>query len=92
MVLATLVLLCAVPQTGDGAKLPAALSVTAFKSTSKDSIVTDTLPSAPEPKVIAAFPPAQQGSPAWLEQIARFLDQLGSDPHSGHPILPLQQK
>lgn len=61
MVLATLVLLCAVPQTGEGAKLPAALSVSAFKSTSKDSIVTDTLPSAPEPKVRSEAEPVLLG-------------------------------
>lgn len=60
MVLAMLVLLCAVPQTDDGAKA-AALSVTAFESTSKDSIATDALPSAPQPKVRSEAEPAPLG-------------------------------
>lgn len=60
MVLATLVLLCAVPQTDDAAKVAAAsnahveqpaLSLTASDSGSKDSTVAAALPSAPEPKV-----------------------------------------
>jgi|SRR5215472_1552480 len=58
MVLATLVLLCAVPLTDDGAKVAAALSVTTFDSTSKGSTVTETLPSAPEPKVRSEAEPA----------------------------------
>lgn len=60
MVLATLVLLCAVPQT-NGAKVSAALSVTAFDGTSKDSIITEALPSAPEPKVRSEAEPAPLG-------------------------------
>src|SRR5215472_11314628 len=58
MVLATLVLLCAAPLTDDGAKVAAALAVTAFDSTSKGSTVTETLPSAPEPKVRSEAEPA----------------------------------
>jgi len=58
MVLATLVLLCAAPLTDDGAKVAAALAVTAFDSTSKDSTVRETLPSAPEPKVRSEAEPA----------------------------------
>ena len=61
MVLATLVLLCAVPQTDDGAKVPAGLSDTAFNRTSKDSVVTEALPSAPEPKVRSEAEPVPLG-------------------------------
>jgi hypothetical protein len=59
MVLATLVLLCAVPQTDDGTKASAALSVTAFDSTSRDS--AEALPSAPEPKLRSEAEPAPLG-------------------------------
>jgi len=58
MVLATLVLLCAVPQTDDGAKVPANLSATDVDSTSKDSTAKEALPSAPEPKVRSEAEPA----------------------------------
>ena len=50
MVLATLVLLCAVPQTENIAEAPAAPSVAAFDNTSNDSTVRGALPRAPEPK------------------------------------------
>ena len=58
MVLAMLVLLCAVPQTDDGAKGPANLSATDVDSTSKDSTAKEALPSAPEPKVRSEAEPA----------------------------------
>ena len=60
MVLATLLLLCAVPQTHDAA----GPSVTAFGSPAKDSIAPAALPSAPEPKVKSEAEPASLGSAA----------------------------
>jgi pimeloyl-ACP methyl ester carboxylesterase len=36
--------------------------------------------SASEPRVIVALPPSQSDSPAYLEQIGRFLDQLHPNP------------
>ena len=50
----------------------------------------DTARSAAEPKTIVELPASQGNGPAYLEQIARFLDQLGPDaqsrPGSGTPL------
>jgi hypothetical protein len=62
MVLATLLLVCAVPH--DAAKVPAAPSVAAFDSTSKDLMVTAALPRAPEPKAKSEAEAASLGSAA----------------------------
>src|SRR5262245_47180678 len=60
MVLATLLLLCAMPQGDEAAKVAAAsnanadgqvLSATVSDSASKDTLTAAALPSAPEPKV-----------------------------------------
>ena len=67
MVLTTLLLLCAVPETHD----VAGPTVTVFESTSKDSIVTAALPSAPEPKVKSEAEPASLGSAAEPFTLAR---------------------
>lgn len=81
MVLATLVLLCAVPQTDDGAKVTAALSVASLDSTSKVSIVTETLPSAPEPKVRSEAEPAPLGLAAEpFEPVRARARRLGESP------------
>src|SRR5215831_6818238 len=74
MVLATLLLLCAVPQGDEGAKAAAAsnanaggqvLSATVSGSATKDSTtVTAALPSAPEPKVKPEAEPAPLRSAA----------------------------
>ena len=81
MVLATLVLLCAVPQTDDGAKVPAGLSDTAFNRTSKDSVVTEALPSAPEPKVRSEAEPVPLGLTAEpFEPVRPRARRLGESP------------
>jgi hypothetical protein len=67
MVLATLLFLCAIPQTDDAAKVAAAananverqtLSAAASDNLSKDTTATAALPSAPEPKVKPEVEPA----------------------------------
>jgi hypothetical protein len=67
MVLATLLLVCAIPQADDAAKAAAAananvdrqtLSLTISDNTAKDSTVAAALPSAPEPKVKPEVEPA----------------------------------
>lgn len=67
MVLATLLLMCAVPQADDVAKVAGAsnangdrqvLSATVSDSAAKDSIAAAVLPSAPEPKVKPEVEPA----------------------------------
>jgi len=73
MVLATLLLLCAVPQADEAAKVAAAsntaiersnLSATASGSVSKDATTAPNLPSAPEPKVKPDAEPAPLRSAA----------------------------
>ena len=73
MVLATLLLLCAMPQSDDAAKVASALNANAdrqvlsarvFDDISKDSTATAVLPSAPEPKVKPAVEPAPLRSAA----------------------------
>jgi hypothetical protein len=73
MVLATLLLLCAVPQADEAAKVAAAanssieradLSPTASGSASKDVTTAANLPSAPEPKVKPEVEPAPLRSAA----------------------------
>lgn len=73
MVLATLLLMCAIPQADNSAKAAAAanpnvsrqtLSVTASDSASKDSTAAAGLPSAPEPKVKPEVEPAPLRSAA----------------------------
>src|SRR5438034_5630521 len=70
MVLAAILWVCALPQTDDLGKFSAALkangarqtlSVTPFDSTSRDSIVREASPSAPELKVKAEAEPAALG-------------------------------
>jgi len=61
MVMAALILLCAVPRTDEVAKATAALSATAFDHT---SILPAALPSAPEPKVTSEAQPASPRSAA----------------------------
>jgi hypothetical protein len=67
MVLATLLLLCAVPQGNEAAKVAAVsnpnadgqvLSATVSDSTTKDTVAAAVLPSAPEPKVKPEVEPA----------------------------------
>src|ERR1700758_5167692 len=73
MVLATLLLLCAMPQGDDAAKVASAsntnadrqvLSASLSDSASKDSTAAAVLPSAPEPKVKPAAEPAPLRSAA----------------------------
>jgi hypothetical protein len=73
MVLATLLLLCPIPQADDAAKVAAAananverqtLSVAASDSISKDSTAAPTLPFTPEPKVTPEVEPAPLRSAA----------------------------
>jgi uncharacterized protein len=53
----------------------------------------ETARSAAEPKAIAALPASQANGPAYLEQISRFLDQLGPKVQTQlGPSVPLQQK
>ena len=56
MVMAALLLLCAVPQSDEVAKAPAAVSATALDHTSTDSVVAAVLPSAPQPKATPEAP------------------------------------
>jgi len=73
MVLATLLLMCAIPQADDAAKVVAAananvqrqiLSVAASDNTSKDLTAAASLPAAPEPKVKAEVEPVALRSAA----------------------------
>lgn len=80
MVLATLLLVFAAPQTDEVAKAPAVLFAKAFNHTSSDSIVTLALPSAPEPKVNSEARPASLRSEAEPLAPVRAAQPTGESP------------
>src|SRR5260370_5710823 len=89
MVLATLLLLCAIPQADDAAKVAAAsnanverqaLSATASDNTSKDAAAAAALPSAPAPRVKPEVEPAPLRSAAQPFQPVRPVTRPGETP------------